>query len=270
MVAAGCSLPAWSDATRCMASQRPARKWGATDAALVLAAAAIVPKWSRWLNERQTERKRVEGEDGEEEEWVLYRPTSGVHLAQGFGTTFGYLALLDLLVARRAVDQTSRFFILHTLANIAITIAATPDAVRSLTRPFHEPIGKMSILPVYLIAGLFTYHLSVFSNVPRDEWVHHILFGGGIGGVGLVNPASPLGNALAFFICGLPGGIDYGMLAAVKEGLLSSEREKFLNTKLNVWMRAPGLTMVAYAIYISWRHHKPAPLSGPASTLVST
>ena len=154
-----------------MASQRPARKWGATDAALVLAAAAIVPKWSRWLNERQTERKRVEGEDGEEEEWVLYRPTSGVHLAQGFGTTFGYLALLDLLVARRAVDQTSRFFILHTLANIAITIAATPDAVRSLTRPFHEPIGKMSILPVYLIAGLFTYHLSVFSNVPREECV---------------------------------------------------------------------------------------------------
>ena len=171
MVAAACSLPAWSDAPRCMASQRPARKWGATDAALVLAAAAIVPKWSRWLNERQTERKRVEGEDGEEEEWVLYRPTSGVHLAQGFGTTFGYLALLDLLVARRAVDQTSRFFILHTLANIAITIAATPDAVRSLTRPFHEPIGKMSILPVYLIAGLFTYHLSVFSNVPREECV---------------------------------------------------------------------------------------------------
>ena len=33
-----------------------------------------------------------------------------------------------------------------------------------------------------------------------------------------VNPASPLGNALAFFICGLPGGVDYGMLAAVKVG----------------------------------------------------
>ena len=86
-------------------SGRQVSKWGATDAALVLAAAAIVPKWSRWLNERQTERKRVEGEDGEEEEWVLYRPTSYLHLAQGFGTTFGYLALLDLLVARRAVQH---------------------------------------------------------------------------------------------------------------------------------------------------------------------
>ena len=72
-------------------------------------------------------------------------------------------------MAIQAIDQTSRFFILHTLANIAITIAATPDAARSLTRPFHEPIGKMSILPVYLIAGLFTYHLSVFPNVPREE-----------------------------------------------------------------------------------------------------
>jgi len=164
--------------------------WGAADAALVLAAAAIVPKWSRWLNEHQTQRRRVEGEGGEEEEWVLYRPTSCLHLAQGFGTTFGYLALLDLLVARRAGYPTSRFFILHTLANIAITIAATPDAARSLMRPLHEPVGKMSILPVYLIAGLFTYHLSVFPNVPREEWVHHLLFGGGIGGMGLVNPAS--------------------------------------------------------------------------------
>ena len=88
-----------------MSSQRPARRWGKTDAALVIAAAAIVPKWSRWLNERQTERKRVEGEDGEEAEWVLYRPTSALHLAQGFGTTFGYLALLDLLVARRVVQH---------------------------------------------------------------------------------------------------------------------------------------------------------------------
>ena len=47
------------------------------------------------------------------------------------------------------------------------------------------------------------------------------------------------------------------LTAAVKEGLLSSDREKLLNTKLNVWCRSPGLTMVAYAIYIGWRQHKP-------------
>lgn len=246
------------------------RKWGATDAALILAAAAVVPAWARWLNERHKQRKKIVREDGEEDfEVDFYQPSSALNLAQGFGSCFVYLAALDALICRKAVDQTSRFFILHTLANIGITVAAAPDAYRSMTRPFKEPFGKMSILPVYLIASLFTYHLSVFSNVPKDEWVHHILFGGGIGGVGLAFPASQIGNALAFFICGLPGGIDYGMLAAVKEGLLDSDREKLINTKLNVWCRSPGLSMVAYAIFLGWRHHKPAPIRGEAAALVA-
>lgn len=247
----------------------PRRKWGATDAAIIVAAAAVVPAWARWLNERHSQKIKRKTEEGEVEETTYYKPSSGRDLAEGFGSCLGYLALLDLLVCRKAVDQTSRFFILHTLANLAITVAATPDAYRSLTRPFEEPFGKMSILPVYLIASLFTYHLSVFKDVPKDEWVHHILFGGGIGSVGLANPASPIGNALAWFICGVPGGIDYGMLAAVKEGLMSSDTEKLLNTKLNVWVRSPGLSMVAYAIFLGWRHHRPAPIRGEAAALVA-
>jgi hypothetical protein len=110
---------------------------------------------------------------------LYYKPTSARHLALGFGSTFAYLAVLDILVARKAVDSTSRFFILHTLANLAITVAATPDALRALGGPLHEPFGRMSILPVYLITGIFVYHLAFFRNVPKDEWVHHVLFGGG-------------------------------------------------------------------------------------------
>ena len=59
------------------------------------------------------------------------------------------------------------------------------------------------------------------------------------------------------------------MLAAVKEGLLDSDREKTVNTKLNVWCRSPGLTMVAYAIYVAWRHTKPKPISGMPAALVA-
>eukprot|EP00966_Prymnesium_polylepis_P118879 2748007-Prymnesium_polylepis.1 len=89
-------------------------KWGARDAAVVLAAASIVPVWSRWLNEQQTVRQQLEdGDEGEgrsarngklapPKEWIFYRPTSAKHLAQGFGSTFAYLALLDVLVARKA------------------------------------------------------------------------------------------------------------------------------------------------------------------------
>ena len=59
---------------------------------------------------------------------------------------------------------------------------------------------------------------------------------------------------MSFFICGLPGGIDYGMLAAVKQGLLSSKSEKVANTFLNVWVRNPGLTVVAYIIYVASKY----------------
>ena len=111
--------------------------------------------------------------------------------------------------------------------------------------------------------------LSIFKDVPKDEWVHHLLFGGGIGSVAFTNPASRIGNALCFFICGLPGGIDYGMLAAVKEGLIHSDTEKTVNTKLNVWCRSPGLSMVAYAIYIAWRHSKPRPMGALPALIVA-
>ena len=244
---------------------------------MIAALASIVPAWTKWLNEQQVDEEKRDvaepkpGELAAPSTLVRYRPTSIKHLLQGFGTTFVYLALIDLLVARKAVDATSRFFILHTLANLAITISCAPDAFRSLSRPLDEPYGKMSILPVYLIAGLFAYHLSFFKNVPREEWVHHILFGGGIGGVGLANPASPIGNAIAFFICGLPGGIDYAMLAAVKEGLLASDTEKVLNTRLNVWLRSPGAVTAAYAIYIQMRHlPKPRPIPSGAAMLVAS
>ena len=135
-----------------------ARKWGATYSAVIVAAAAIVPAWSRWLNEQQTVRQPVDEDETEgskdnstlaPREWIFYRPTSLKDLAQGFGTTFAYLAALDVLVARKAVDQTSRFFILHTLANVAITMSSAPDAARSLAAPMHDCCGKMSILPVY-------------------------------------------------------------------------------------------------------------------------
>jgi hypothetical protein len=47
--------------------------------------------WVVAIGKRQTERKRVEDEDGEEEEWVLYRPTSYLHLAQASAQHSGTL-----------------------------------------------------------------------------------------------------------------------------------------------------------------------------------
>ena len=68
--------------------------------------------------------------------------------------------------------------------------------------------------------------------------------------------AGPLQNALGFFMCGLPGGLDYAMLAAVKEGLMASSTEKVWNSRIQVWCRAPGIMLASYAIYLVSRYSK--------------
>lgn len=50
---------------------------------------------------------------------------------------------------------------------------------------------------------------------------------------------------------GLPGGLDYAMLAMEKHGLLDRETEKLWNARINVWIRAPGLSYVTFCIYNS-------------------
>ena len=45
---------------------------------------------------------------------------------------------------------------------------------------------------------------------------------------------------MVFFICGLPGGVDYAMLSAVRYGFMDELTEKYINTHLNTWIRIPG------------------------------
>ena len=76
----------------------------------------------------------------------------------------------------------------------------------------------------------------------------------------------PLTNINNFFMCGVPGGIDYAMLVAVKHGWIEPLTEKNVNAGVNVWLRAPALIMIASFSYIQCRseqsHH--APTTGPS------
>ena len=64
----------------------------------------------------------------------------------------------------------------------------------------------------------------------------------------------PLMNLCLFLMSGLPGGIDYAMLAAVKTGRMDRLREKELNTLINTWIRIPGLVMVGVVAWCCLMH----------------
>ena len=69
----------------------------------------------------------------------------------------------------------------------------------------------------------------------------------------------PIQNTVGFFVCGLPGGLDYCMLAAVKLGLMTSMTEKRWNARINVWMRSPGLLLTSFCLLLGrFDEHAPA------------
>ena len=48
-----------------------------------------------------------------------------------------------------------------------------------------------------------------------------------------------------FFMCGVPGGVDYLLLFLVKHSWMTPLEEKRIATVINVWFRAPWLVSVA-------------------------
>ena len=54
----------------------------------------------------------------------------------------------------------------------------------------------------------------------------------------------------SFFLCGLPGGVDYALLFAVKHGWIHPLTEKRYNTVLNTWIRAPGIVMTSAIAWV--------------------
>ena len=63
----------------------------------------------------------------------------------------------------------------------------------------------------------------------------------------------PIRNCLAFFISGLPGGIDYVNLVRMKNSKMSTLAVKRWGSKINVYLRGPGCgVLIPATCYICW------------------
>lgn len=182
-------------------------------------------------------------------------------LAQLFASPFArermgkvVLATLGMLAVDIAYTHPrcgkARWYLLHALANLVITLFAIPDLITTLQAPRYCFTGPYSLVPVYLIAAVHLYHMLAF-KCNTGDYVHHLLFGGIICPMGIFFVTGPVQNTVAFFICGLPGGLDYFMLALVKLGRMNRFAEKKLNSRINVWMRSPGLLLSAFCLVIA-------------------
>jgi hypothetical protein len=144
------------------------------------------------------------------------------------------------------------YYAVHTFHNAAIVAVTARDVYASFTDFYNVSQYPTAWTAVFLCYALHLYHLYVYHKVFHlDDWLHHGL---------MVALALPLGSTVTvgalmgttlFFTTGLPGGINYAMLFAERNGWITQAMRKRVNTPVHVWIRGPGCTAVATLIAAS-------------------
>lgn len=133
------------------------------------------------------------------------------------------------------------YYLLHAFHNLLVLYETFPDVVTTFLY-FHD-LDKYTVNmgAAELVFALHFYHIALYYKKFRpDDWLHHGLMIFVALPLGVLLPASTLTGFSLFFSTGLPGGIDYALLFAVRNGWLQPMVEKTWNRRLNVWIRSPG------------------------------
>lgn len=155
--------------------------------------------------------------------------------------------------------STTRWFLLHSVANFFVCVTAVNSIRTVLADPVHaldavkysdhSVFGSASVWPLTIINSVHVYHMLGGFKLSSADYFHHLLFIPTLGFPGQVFCWGPLANWQAFFISGLPGGIDYLLLGLAKLGLVDPLDEKRVNGNLNTWLRQPGILVATVLLY---------------------
>ena len=166
------------------------------------------------------------------------------------------LALFDFAFAQHT---KARWFACHTFANLLVVITGFRCVVAALYDPLlaadsrvyndTSMFGSASIWPVCVTNTIHVYHMLAFKLTP-DDYFHHLMFIPTIGFFGQYWLWGALSGYLGFFISGLPGGIDYLLLALVKHDLFPVLQQKRICACLNVYLRGPFIVIAVFIIYM--------------------
>jgi hypothetical protein len=153
---------------------------------------------------------------------------------------FSGFCLIDRIFVRNFKFE-GVYYLLHAIHNIVIIGLTYSDVINTIIDFNKIEDYEKNLLALQFVFALHFYHIVIYWEKFRfDDWLHHILMIGialPIGGY--VDSKTLLGFSL-FFTTGLPGGKDYIMLFLVRNGWMKKEREKELNSWINVWVRSPG------------------------------
>lgn len=184
----------------------------------------------------------------------------------------GALFLVDRLVVKPFIKPKVRYFALHAFGNAVSSVAAFPDIVTALTQDPRRLVGMpaSTMLPNSMVVAIHLYHCVAFP-LRAEDIVHHLTFVGSL--CCLAIPSKRVLGAASgwgcFFMSGLPGGLNYLFLILSAHGYMSKLTEKKWTALVNVWMRAPSLTIYLFIALSNMIHRGSQDLHPALSILVA-
>ena len=143
----------------------------------------------------------------------------------------------------------SKWVHIHFWVNMIITWLTWSTVVDFFACPLCDHQSH-NLTPSLLVLALHLYHVGWYPCV-RLDYIHHIVMCSLLVIPLLAGEPAIIAfcNFVLFFMCGLPGGIDYFNMYLVYTDRLAGITEKRINSWLNIWLRAPG---ILFATFICW------------------
>ena len=125
-------------------------------------------------------------------------------------TTLELLTLSHLGMCLITSNVKAQWYMIHVIGNLYLTREVIPPIIELLSNPLKEISSNYDSSIIEISIMIHLYHL-LFFKCSKDDICHHFSFG--IPGTFLKYYGQDcLGKNLAinlFFVCGLPGAIDY-------------------------------------------------------------
>jgi len=142
-------------------------------------------------------------------------------------------------------NKNRRWYLIHALTNTFLVYYTFENLIECYYDPLSLIIKNNSnedITAINTVVSLHLYHIfSSYKNLTFIDWVHHIVSCIIVCTIAIFFLSTKMINYGIFFLCGLPGGIDYFLLYFNKLNLIEKLTEKRINVYLNMCIRLPGL-----------------------------
>lgn len=178
-----------------------------------------------------------------------------------FYNTVHYKQLTDTFTKEELDNKNieRRYYIIHFFVNCIISWVCFPELVQIMKDPLIATNSEYSLIPFGLVISLHMFHILMSGRyMGRIDWIHHLVNAFIVSTVTIFMYKGKILNFTNFFMCGLPGALDYIFLVLNKYGLVGKLIEKQVNAFQNGYIRAPGIICactIGYFNYIYKREH---------------